>query len=69
MFSPDVSVAEPVKVVTYASEVACVYYGDAHLFAYCYANPVYINYVGNNKYNNPYNNTYNPDWHNHPNFS
>lgn len=53
VMSPDVPATESVKVVTDASKVACVYYGGAHLFEYCSANPVSVNYVGNNKYNNP----------------
>lgn len=71
MMSPESSKAELVKIVTDSSAIACVYCGGAHLFEECLANPVSVNYVGNNnnRYNNPYNNTYNPGWRNHPNFS
>lgn len=60
MTSHVVPAAEHVKLVTDASEVACVYCGGAHLFEDCSANPVLVNYVGNNKYTNPYSNTYKP---------
>lgn len=50
------------KVVTVASEVACVYYRGTHLFEECSVNPVFVKYVGNN-------NPYNLGWRNHPNFS
>ncbi|KAI5391391.1 hypothetical protein KIW84_076264 [Lathyrus oleraceus] len=65
MTSPSMPSIEPVKAVTDTSEVACVYYGGAHLFEDCSSNPVSFNYVGNNKYNN----TYSYGWPNHPNFS
>ncbi|KAI5427498.1 hypothetical protein KIW84_032778 [Lathyrus oleraceus] len=55
-----VPAAEHVKLVTDASKVACVYCGGAYLFEDCSANPVLVNYVGNNKYTNPYSNTYKP---------
>lgn len=58
MTNPDVPTTQLVKVVTYASEVSCVYCMGVHLFEYCYANHLSVNYVGNNKYNNPYSNTY-----------
>ncbi|XP_050878277.1 uncharacterized protein LOC127082090 [Lathyrus oleraceus] len=60
---------EPIKVVTNASAVSCMYYGGARLFEECSTNLVFVNYVSNNKYNNLYSNTYNPGWHNHPNLS
>lgn len=69
MTSPETTTTELVKVVTDASEVVCVYYGGAHMYEDCSANPVSVNYVGNNKYNNPYSNTYNPGWRNHLNLS
>ncbi|XP_058741908.1 uncharacterized protein LOC131614323 [Vicia villosa] len=69
LMTQDTPKPEPVKVVTNASEVTCVYYGGAHLFEECTANPVSAKYVGNNRYNNPYSNTYNPGWRNLPNFS
>lgn len=58
-----VTKSEHVKVFIGVSGVACVYYGGAHLFEECYANPFSANYVGNNnnnnnnRYNKPYNNT------------
>ena len=67
--TPEVAKHEPIKVVTDATAISCVYCGGAHLFEECSSNPVSVNYVGNNKYNNPYSNTYNPGWRNHPNFS
>lgn len=63
--SPDELARKPVKVVTEASEVACVYYGGAHFFDVYFVNPVSINYIGN-KYKDPYSNTYNSGWRNHP---
>lgn len=66
--SPEVPSSGPVKVVTDLSEVAYLYCGGVHLFEYCSANPVSVNYAGNKKYNNPYNNTYNLGWRNPPNF-
>ncbi|CAL5191263.1 unnamed protein product [Lathyrus oleraceus] len=51
MMTTEVTKSDPVKVVTGASEVTCVYYGGAQLFEECSANPVSVNYVGNNKYN------------------
>ncbi|XP_058741085.1 uncharacterized protein LOC131613431 [Vicia villosa] len=61
---------EPVKMVTDASEFSSVYYGGAHLYGECTANPVSTNYVGNNnRYKNPYSNTYILGWRNHPNVS
>ncbi|XP_058725922.1 uncharacterized protein LOC131597232 [Vicia villosa] len=69
LMTPDTPKPDPVKVVTDALEVSCVYCGGVHLFEECTVNPVSANYVGNNNiYNNPYNNTYNPEWRNHPNF-
>lgn len=69
MTSHEVAKPEPIKVVTDMTIVSCVYYEGAYLFEECSLNPLYVNYVGKNKYNNPYNNTYNLGWHNHPNFS
>lgn len=56
---PNAPSAEPVKVVTDASEVTCVYYGDVHLFEECLANLVFVYYVGNKKNNKPHNKNYN----------
>ncbi|KAI5446822.1 hypothetical protein KIW84_014600 [Lathyrus oleraceus] len=42
MMTSKVTKFEPVKVVTDASEVACVCCGDAHLFEECSTNPVYV---------------------------
>lgn len=70
LMTPGTPKLEPARVVTGASEVACVYYGGAHLFEYCTANPVSTNCVGNNnRYNNLYSKTYNTGWRNHLNFS
>lgn len=69
MTSPEVPASEPTKVVTDTLEVSCVYYGGDHLFEDFSANPISMNYVGNNKYNNHYNNTNNPGWRYHLNFS
>lgn len=71
MMIPEAIKVELVKVVTDTSVVACVYCGGSRLFEECPANPVSVNYVGNNniRYNNPYSNTNNPGWQNHPNFS
>lgn len=68
MTSLVVPLDEPVKDVTYASKVACVYNGGAHIFEDCSANPISVKYVSN-KYNNLYNNIYNLGWRNQPKFS
>lgn len=40
-------VAEPIKVVTDATENACVYCGGDNMFEECSSNPISVNYVGN----------------------
>lgn len=52
MTTYDTAASEPIKVVTNANVVACIYCGEALLFEECSTNPFSINYVGKNKYKN-----------------
>lgn len=52
MTTYDTTASEPIKVLTNANVVACIYCGEALLFEECLTNPFSIIYVGKNKYNN-----------------
>lgn len=53
MISFDTPTSKPYKVVIDVNVSACVYCGGAHLFGECSNNPVFVNYVGKDKYNKP----------------